>query len=150
MAKKSKDTFTKDVGQFYSKILHGTLLAIDPASISMGWALYKQGELDSSGEFERKKGPPWKRIGDLMTLVQLLPEADVLAIEKIGKNRPLIWSVGAVIGVLRPKAMIETHYSKWHPYREESYTKSDRLDAELIGLAVIEEARKIEKGLEDE
>ena len=152
MAKKSKDTFTPDVAKYLQLILHGRVLAIDPASKSMGWAMYYKGELVNSGEIAAPKmntAPAWKRIGDMMAVLGARGMTfDVMLIEKLGKNVPLIWSVGAAIGVLKPQVMIEVHYQKWHPFRPDDYIKTDKLDAELIGLAVITEARAIQKDID--
>lgn len=147
------DKFTKEVGKYLNKIIHGRVLAIDPASISMGWAMYFKTELVASGEIvaPKKRADAWQRIGDMVTMLEAQGMVfDVMVIEKLGKNVPLIWSVGAAIGALKPQAMIEVHYTVWHPFRAPDYVKSDETDAQLIGLAVVTEALSIQKDIDND
>ena len=147
------DKFSKEVGKYLYKILHGRVLAIDPGSTAMGWAMYEKCELIDSGSIEapKKRSAAWQRIGDMMTMLEDRGMVyDVMVIEKLGKNVPLIWSVGAAIGALKPQAMIECHYRRWHPFRSPDYIKTDELDAQLIGMAVIVEAQAIQKGIDND
>ncbi len=122
------------------EIIDGTLLAIDPASISMGYAIYKAGELEISGEI-KGKGMPHERLHQIADQLIALEAPDVLAIELIRKNTTLIWSVGTTIASVRSPHLIEVPLSIWHSLREDDYVKTDQLDAELIGRSVVERAK---------
>jgi hypothetical protein len=122
-----------------SKILSGTVLAIDPSSISLGWAWFQQGILIMNGEYKAPANQSAnKRLVKLMTELQQWTGADVLVVEKMFRyNAPLIWSVGASVVTVKPEALIEMPIRVWQAYCSDEYVKSDAEDAKLIGETLI-------------
>lgn len=124
-------------------ILEGTMLAIDPASISLGWAWFEAGQLIISGEYKAPRThPPHKRLSHLMEQLVQWTKPDLMVVEKLFKyNASLVWSVGATIVTVMPEAMIECPIRVWRALAADDYEKSDQADAEMIGKAVIHFAR---------
>ena len=160
----------KKVYPVVEEILTGTVLAIDPSCISYssvpGWALYKEGELHSSGTIST--------ISPALSLerrIQLLgkycreefEEPDVLAIEHISMGRAsmvsTIKAVGAILGNFETEHVISISPLAWQAYIEKKIPlgegseyikykhykemhKSDEKDAQMIGLAIVEIAKE--------
>ena len=152
---KGKDTayLLRQVEAHRDKILNGRMLVIDPASISMGYALYKSGELVESGKIStsnKKKGltiPPEIRIRKLMSEMQF-SETDLLAVERIrGKMAPysLYWSVGAVITNHKYDDLIEVPIWCWKEFKAHDYIKDDEHDALTMGTTLVEIAERLEE-----
>ena len=152
-------------------VLGGSVLAIDPSCVSSssnpGWALYEAGELHSSGSIDciDYRQP-------LETRLQLLgkycreefAEPDVLVIEHIQMGgrinmQSTIRATGAIIGNFETERVISISPLAWQAfiekriplgggsdyikYREyKANHKSEEVDAQMIGLAVIEIARE--------
>lgn len=127
------------------QILNGTILAIDPGSISLGWAWFIKGEFIMSGEYKAPSThSAHKRLMKIMDQLQVWTGADVLAIEKMFRfNASLIWSVGSTITTIRPDVFIEVPIRCWQQSLPDDYVKSDEQDAVLIGQCVIDLARKL-------
>ena len=128
------------IGACIAEILEGTLLAIDPGSNSLGYAIYRASELDISGEI-KGVGQNYERLHQIADQLVELETPDVLAIELINTNKVLIWSVGTTIASIQAPHLIEVPIPLWHTLREDDYVKTDALDAELIGQVVINRAR---------
>lgn len=124
-------------------ILEGTLLSIDPGSISLGWAWFMRGEMVISGEYKAPRTmPPHKRLTMIMDQLAQWTNPDVMAIEKMFRyNASLVWACGGAIITARPDSLIETPIRVWKALADDSYEKNDQADAELIGKAVIHFAR---------
>lgn len=124
-------------------ILEGTMLAVDPASISMGWAWFEAGQLIISGEYKAPRShPPHKRLQSLMEQLVQWTKPNIMAVEKLFKyNSSLVWSVGAAIVTIQPEDMVEVPIRIWKTLADDTYEKTDQADAELIGKAVIYFAR---------
>lgn len=133
-----------------------SILAIDPASggtSNIGWAIYTKGKLQESGEIKIKHGPIQQRLNDLF---KAFSEFDwgkdkLVVIEKVrsGQNSHiyLTWAVAVILAALNNGLFIEISSPIWRKYKPENYVKSDRGDAELIGHAFFQEAKKLEKDL---
>lgn len=148
-------------------VLKGSILAIDPSCVSTssnpGWAWYVKGKLDSSGEIDsiNPRLPLERRLQLLgKTIREDFEEPDILVIEHIGTGgksymESLIRATGTIIGNFECEHVIpisplawqayiqkkiplggENDYIKYKEYKEKH--KSDRLDAEMMGLAIVE------------
>jgi len=146
MSTKTENKMVNLIMKCTDEILKGTLLSIDPGSNSMGYAIFKAGELEISGELKGTKGSlSHIRLHEITDQLIELDKPDVLAIELINKNKVLIWSAGTAISSIRSQHMIEVPINLWHELREEDYEKTDALDAELIGQTVINTARSLQQ-----
>jgi hypothetical protein len=141
---KTEKKMTDNIGKCLDLILDGTMLAIDPGSNSLGYAIYKAGELEISGEI-KGKGLAHERLHEIADQLLELEKPDVLAIELIRKNHVLIWSIGTTIACIRSPNLIEVPITLWHKLRADDYEKTDALDAELIGQVVISRAKILRK-----
>lgn len=125
----------------------GTVLAIDPASLSVGYAV-----LDIETEVVLEAGvieaPPRSETGMRFRLImdvieELMDEyqPDVCGIELITKRRTthvtLIRSTGAVMAAMAGPPLIEVDPTVWHFFAPDGYVKSDDGDAEQIALTII-------------
>jgi hypothetical protein len=148
-------------------VLSGSLLAIDPSCVSSssnpGWALYIGGELDSSGEIDsiHPRQTLERRLQLLGKVIrEEFDEPDVFAIEHIQMGgrinmQSTIRATGAIIGNIECENVISISPLAWQAfiqkrihlngkndvmkYKEyKALHKSDKLDAEMIGLAIIE------------
>lgn len=165
----------KKVAPIADLILSGDVLAIDPSIISSssnpGWALYKEGELHSSGTITGID--PRRSVEDRLQFLgkycrEEFDEPDVLVIEHINPGRgpqgramiPTIRSTGAIIGSFECEHVISivplswqsmvlkyinleghTEYEKYKHYKET--IKSDEEDAKWIGRTIIELAKEV-------
>lgn len=141
----SKEFAKKPCGQ----ILSGNMLAIDPASKSVGWAYYQEGELADSGTIEVPgKLPVQERLHELYRVVynglkDIMP--DVLVIERIRASNAhinLLWAVGTIIAACPAKVVIECNVSTWKKFCPNDYEKTDENDAIMIGHAAVECTRE--------
>lgn len=132
-----------------TKVLGGYLLAVDPASVSLGYALFQSGILVKSGSIQAK-GDIGKRLAKLTTELKKQVEdveIDVLAIEflrgGVGHNY-LIWSAGAVVSSVLADHVVEVHSQSWKKLITKAYKKSDENDAIMIGKFVVELCKETE------
>jgi hypothetical protein len=124
-------------------ILVGTVLCIDPASNSVGYAIYKKGKFIDGGKVvARAKAPIYERLEEIARkLPQVTP--DVLIIELVRSSTGHIymcWAVGAIIahyGV----STIELPHRLWKNIIDDKYVKDDDVDARYMGKYVIEIAK---------
>ena len=132
-----------------TKVLGGYLLAVDPASVSLGYALFHTGVLVKSGSIQAK-GDIGKRLAKLTTELKKQVEGveiDVLAIEflrgGVGHNY-LIWSAGAVVSSILADHVVEVHSQSWKKLAGAHHKKSDENDAIAIGRFVVELCKETE------
>lgn len=144
---KETEKFRKAIAPLAYSILKGRVLAVDPGSVCMGWALFDKGELIRSGEVAaHPKNKPHKRV---ISIVHDLCEEtkhaiDVLCIEQMFRYNPaLIWTVGAVIQAKEPELFVEVPTRIWQARLPNDYVKSDERDAIEIGKSVIYHAEKL-------
>lgn len=120
------------------------MLAIDPGSNTLGWALFDKGHFVRSGKISaRGKDLAHTRllhiIDELVDIAGVMH--DVVCVEKLFRyNASLVWSVGAVIAATRPEVLIEVPIRLWQARLDENYVKSDERDAIEIGKTLIEYA----------
>lgn len=128
----------KSMGQIVDT---GTVLAIDPASKSLGYALYDCGVLVEKGKLISKYKQIERRLRDLSRqLKNKFKRVDILAVEKIRGSMAheyLRWSIGMAVTSIDSDVMVEIPINFWKKLVEEGYTKDDDNDAELIGLVVV-------------
>lgn len=141
------ELFRKAIAPCAYSILKGKVLAIDPGSNSLGWALFNKGEyLESGVATANPKGKPHSRI---ISIMHDLCEAtdtsiDVLCVEKMFRyNAGLVWSVGAVIHAKSPDLFVEVPVRMWQARVGADYVKSDEQDAIEIGTTLIFHASKL-------
>lgn len=140
----------KEIEKHALTILRGVVLVIDPASKSLGWAIYRQGKLDKKGTIVAKAVNVNTRLIEISRKLEpLIAGVDVLAIEKIRGSRAhdyLKWSIGMVISTVRSPIMVEVPISLWKQVRTVEYTKTDENDAEMIGIVVMTIAKEVLAG----
>jgi hypothetical protein len=132
----------KNIETYKDKILGGTVLVIDPASNSVGYAIYVKGKLSLKGTITAKaKTPIWER---LFEITSRLPQMniDLLAIELVRQPMGhvyLVWSVGAIVAAYG-KPTIEIPQRMWKEAVDENYVKTDETDAVYIGKFLMRRA----------
>jgi len=129
----------KSIIKLKDTILNGTLLAIDPASKSVGYAVFEKGELHISGSYKASGsiGPRLKEIGDFLVQFE---DPDVLAIEKVrthSGHHMLTWGAGHAVGAVGAETTIEITCSMWKKVAGAQHIKSDENDAIAIGELVL-------------
>jgi hypothetical protein len=124
-------------------IRDGVLLAIDPASKSMGWALFYTGTFVEKGTIVSKKKNVNDRLQDIGAQLQEKLKTfkciDILAIEKIRGSRAhdyLKWAIGMSIVTVHAPRFVEVPVQFWRKIIPADYIKSDENDAEMIGTVV--------------
>lgn len=134
--------FYKKVAEAAPVLLDGILVAIDPASVSPGYAVFKAGKLEQSGIVELpKKATIKERLAVLHAAVRAFP-ATVLGIEMIRGSRAhvyLHWSVGVSVAASRAPILLEVPVAVWKAVAkcDTTYTKGDEADAIKIGECLI-------------
>ncbi len=140
----------------YKKILReGSVLAIDPSSTSIGYAVFNKGALMESG-CKKYSGAIHKRFFKLYQDIYYLAQnnfCDLLVIErlrpsstasrKVYTKHQLLWSVGVVIAAAG-LPFIEVSPNSWKAtQRDKDLDKTDENDAICIGYTPINLARDI-------
>jgi len=142
---KEKARIGKACRQHHELILGGSVLAIDPASRSMGWAIFRKGELEDSGTYTVAGKLAEVRLQKLRELLWGW-EVNVLAVEKIRgpAHNALYWSVGVTAVSVDYDAMVEVPISFWKVLAKQDpqYEKTDENDAVKIGETVVRLARE--------
>lgn len=135
-------------------ILDGTFLAIDPASIRVGYAIFQAGVYKESGTIELNDREPINmRLRDLAFTLDKDGKYDLLAIERIRGQMAhayLKFSIGAIMAGVNTPSCIEVPINAWKAVAGKDYKKSDEGDAEMIGLTLITLAEEIRDGKEDQ
>lgn len=139
-------TLKKLAQQHRYKILNGTMLAIDPASINVGYAVTKKGEVVETGTINlNPRAEIHHRLQELVNILRADGQYDVLAIELIrGKmaHAYLNFSVGAILGAVNTDVFMEVPINAWKALAGSNHTKSDANDAEMIAKTVITIAKE--------
>jgi hypothetical protein len=160
--KKKPTKLSQSVKKCAKELTTGTVLAIDPSigsqSSSMGYAVYKAGQLIDAGKLDIRsslsKHKKLRMIRDcLMTEFE---NPDVLVIEwippmRINKGGPQAGSLtqgwvnlhqaaGAAMASVETNHVVEVAPVTWRKYINSEYEKGDVADAVLIGYAAIREA----------
>ena len=138
-------------------ILTGYMLAIDPGSVSSGWALFKRGTLLASGTFKTKSRFPIQRMQEIREYYSGFRGVDVLAMEYIHEPNEktvmssytkLLKSVGALAATIKFKFCVEIAPIVWQSIYTPKVgrkTKSDENDAVGVGMALIMMAKELEE-----
>jgi Holliday junction resolvasome RuvABC endonuclease subunit len=139
--------FKKQISENIDTILNGTILAIDPASVRLGYAVTKKGKVTDQGVIELdQKAPINQRLQDIVYTLQKDKDYDILAVEMIrGKMAHvyLKFSVGAIIGGARAPVCIEVPIHSWKAYAGKEHKKSDDSDAVAMAETLIALAKEI-------
>lgn len=129
-------------------ILKGSILAIDPASKSLGYAVTKKGKVVDQGTIQLDaRAPINERLKDIVRILQKDGEYSILAVEMIRGRMAhvyLTWSVGAVIGSAKAPVLIEIPIPAWKALAkiDPDYTKSDDADAAKLAETLIALAKE--------
>lgn len=141
----------------------GVVVAIDPSigssSSQPGFAVYREGDLVTSGTFQIEATlPVWTRLHKLVHQLRHLYKEwspDVLVFEDIPSLRQgggnanahasLLKAVGAILSVSGPDYYVGLMPLSWKRMVRSTYVKGDRQDAEEIGHIAISEAKRIEE-----
>ncbi len=126
-------------------ILSGNLLAIDPASRTIGYAFYAKGLLTERGVLQANdRDSIQERLLDLaaklIVLQTRLGKVDVLVVEEIrGKmaHAYLMWAVGCILTAVPALVMFEMPISLWKSQTPDGYIKEDSADAQMFGDTVL-------------
>lgn len=141
--------FKEEVGNNIDAILEGEILAIDPASITLGYAVTKKGKVVDSGKIQLdNKAPINERMQDIVNTLQNDAEYDVLAVEMIrGKMAHvyLKWSVGAIVGGTKAPVCIEVPINAWKAVAGKEHKKSDDADAVAMANTLIALAKELKE-----
>jgi Holliday junction resolvasome RuvABC endonuclease subunit len=141
--------FKKQVQENLDTILNGTILAIDPASVRLGYAVAKKGEVVDQGVIELdSKAPINQRLQDIVYTLQNDKEYDILAVEMIrGKMAHVFlkFSVGAVMGGAKAPVCIEVPINVWKAVAGKDHKKSDTNDAIAMAETLIALAEELQE-----
>ena len=127
-------------------ILGGILVAIDPSSKSMGWAIYERGELINAGVATGEGG-----VGERMAQIyDNLPnvEPDIIITELVRSSTGhiyLSWSNGAMLAKYGSPQVLEVSTNLWKKAADSDYYKSDVQDAKYIGKFAIDLCKEREE-----
>jgi len=156
MSQAPQSKFLKSIETHASKVLSGTLLVIDPSSGSKdsmpGFAIFKQGVLESHGEIEIPPSYPiQKRLQVLDHKIRcLLPDpATVFGMEDISgqhfSHKYLVWACGVSVAASQTPALILVPIQTWRSYarKDPDYVKSDASDAKYMGVTIVELSKKV-------
>lgn len=124
-------------------ILTGTVLCIDPASNSVGYALYVKGKLTEGGKIvATAKAPIHKRLEQIVRkLPQLDPDMVIIELVRSSTGHVyMVWAVGAIVAHYGAP-LIEVPQRLWKNVQDDKYVKDDDVDAKYMGKYVIEIAK---------
>lgn len=128
------------------KILGGTVIAVDPGSNSLGYAVYTKGLLVESGTVITK-GAIGERLAYMVAKLSEYDTPDVAVTEFVRTGTGhvyLTWASGAAMAALGSKNTIEVHTGAWKKLVTQSYVKNDENDAIAIGAFVVAIAKETE------
>ena len=117
-----------------------TFLCIDPASRSLGYALYNKKGLLRSGTITAK-GNINDRLGIMSKELQKMPSPMAVFVELIGGStghKYLVWSVGMVATTFPYIPLVEVQTGLWKKFVDKNWSKGDEQDAIYIGKCVLE------------
>lgn len=150
----------KEIAQYWESVLHGSMLVIDPSSISSssmpGYAVYSNGKLQDSGTIDMPSLIGVDLFDRLRYIAKCFQEefapVDILVIEAIPPVRfggnpshhaSLLKSIGAAVVSARSEYVTQIYPVTWKKYIDSKYEKSDAADAEYIGKAVVDICKKL-------
>lgn len=142
MSSTSNENIIKQIRASKEAITKGMLLSIDPASNVLGYAIYLDGKLSTSGRIvATPKAPIHVRLHDILSKLPKV-KPDVLAIELVRSSTGhiyMVWAVGAIIAHYGVPT-IEIPTRMWSEVKDSSYIKEDETDAIYIGRYVVRTA----------
>lgn len=124
--------------------LIGNMLAIDPGSRVMGWAIYVGGMLRLSGTVDMPQGSSIS--ARLCSLREQLNKYfggykfDVLVMELIPRGTSHIylhWACGVIVSAVDTRVILQCPISSWKAVTSESYHKTDENDAIMLGATAV-------------
>ena len=148
--KKDFPNFKKNVSRHLDTILRGTFLAVDPASNSLGWAVFENGKYKSSGTLKAPaKLPLPGRLQYMHDNFKDLKGHKLLVVEAIRSvklSQVVRYAVGMTLVASRAEEYIECPIPVWKAVAAASstYTKTDEQDAIMIGASAVFVAMEIE------
>lgn len=133
------------------KILNGHMVAIDPGSNSMGYALFVSGRLHYAGSIAGK-GSIGNRLKSMMNqldgcLKELGAHHMVTVVELVRSqtgHHYLTWAAGAAVAALGSEHTLEVSTNLWKKLIGPKYKKTDENDAIAIGELVLAIAKEEE------
>jgi hypothetical protein len=138
--------FQRDIKPHAVTVIRGRVLAIDPGSNTMGWALFEKGKLVRSGKISATHKKAHLRIIEIVEALgaEIEGELDAVCVEKLFKyNASLVWSVGAMLMATKPSVFIEVPIRLWKAQLSDDYVKDDEHDAIEIGKTLIHHANSL-------
>lgn len=147
--------YDKAVRRHKARILGGKMVTIDPSSSSnLGWAIFLEGKLQSSGSYTHNGTTVYSRLLNLAEYLRgdKFHNVDVVVIEKLYRSRTtpthLLWSIGTILAALPHGGnVIECPIALWrraataqHLKLKKSKVATDKQDAEAMGQCVIQSA----------
>lgn len=123
------------------EILRGPIIAVDPGSNYMGWALFEGGELKKAGVAKGGKNPVCKRFFNIFDELPDYSNISVLVVEFVRTNTGhefLTFSNGISMAKYGSPIFIEVTNTMWKKNVPKEYEKSDVNDAIAIGQVVID------------
>ena len=151
---REKDKLFKQIHKYRDSILKGNMLALDPSCASTssdpGYAIFRKGKLADRGIIEVEgKGSmtvPQRLQAIRRCMIDDFSEEniDVIVIEDVSKlpyrtgSNQTTKAQGVMIAALDCEKVLEIHPSVWQNLsRDLTYEKSDDMDAEYIGRAIL-------------
>ena len=141
--------FRKHVQDNLDTILTGTILAIDPGSVRLGYAVANKGEIVDHGTIELdQRASINNRLQDIVNTLQKDKSYDILAVEMIRGQMAhvfLKFSVGAVMGGAKAPVCIEVPIHAWKAVAGKEHKKTDADDAFQIANTLITLAKELKE-----
>lgn len=144
------DKFKELVRKNSHYFLRGRVVAIDPGSRSLGYAIFQDGKFIERNKIQvHGKLPLNTRLAQILKELPKEPQPDVLLVEEIGKGAMahiyLKYAVGAVLAGYPYPVLIFCPITVWKAYaRDTGLTdKDDDIDAEVMGTSVIHLAKEL-------
>jgi Holliday junction resolvasome RuvABC endonuclease subunit len=118
------------------------VVAVDPGTYNVGFAVFEATKLRASGVIEiPKKLEINERLAYLLDeLTKIAGKADVLALELLRGQMAhayLVWSAGVAVAAVRAPVLLEIPVVLWKAAVEDDYQKSDQNDAQMLGRSLI-------------
>jgi len=136
----------KQIKLHKNTILTGSVLAIDPASRSLGYAIAEAGEVVEYGSLVAEDAPINIRLQSIVNVLQE-EEYDILVIELIRGSMAhvyLHWAVGAIVSAVQAPILLELPIHAWKAWVGKEYIKGDDTDANAIAETLLALARESE------
>lgn len=147
---KGPTKFTEKVKKVKKDLLEGRVVSIDPGSKSAGYAVFEKGKMiESSTVNSYPKLPINTRLSEIFKGLPKEPQPDVVIIEDVGNGTMahvyLKYAVGAILAGYPSPVILFCPISFWKAYNRDMKIegKDDELDAQSIGLAIIQLAKEL-------